>query len=64
MAQSPAERAISDYAHNLKKLVIEALLEFLEGMKGHLLKNDHAFTGFMEMKLMQEEYLFGKERRQ
>jgi len=43
---------------------MEDQLEFLEGMKGHLLKNEHAFAGFPEMKSMQEEYLFRRERRQ
>jgi hypothetical protein len=61
MTQCAANRAISGYAHNLKKLVMEAQLEFLEGMKGDPLKNDHAFVGLPEMKSMQKEYLFRRE---
>jgi hypothetical protein len=64
MAQCAAKKAISGYAQNLKKLVKEAHIEFLEGMKEQNLKNDHAFAGFPEMKSMQGEYLFRRERRQ
>lgn len=57
MAHWAATRSIWDYAHDLKKRGVEAQIQFLDGMKGHPLEDDHAFAGFPEMKAMEERYL-------
>lgn len=57
VAQFAAASAMWDYAHDLKKRGIEAQIEFSERMKGHPLEEFHAFSGFPEMRKMEEKYL-------
>ena len=57
MAHWASQRALWDYAHGLSNRGIDAQKDFLDGMKGHPLEDDHAFAGFPMIKTLEEKYL-------